>query len=449
MIIKIQSLLYYIYRATSSAANYFFSRVTSLGILIFLLIPATLIVFITYYKLATLYLFSLLCGILVCSVASVLFRSAKLKIVRELPPMASAGQEITYTIKCRNLSPRKLVSALIHDLPVDPRPTRNEFINSREPQEHLRNGFDRLFSYYRWLWLIKKKTKFQSEPKLLTTIDKFQEITLSMQCTPMQRGRLKFSNAKLYLPDPLYLLQKCVQVESSIDSILVLPRRYKLPSLMLEGAARDHLGGLSHSYMSGVSDDFRGLRPYRPGDSLKHIDWAAWARTGNPTVREFENVFFPRYGLVLDTNGAYEHLDNFEEAISVAASFARVVDTQECLLDFIFLNKGPQTLTVGKGVARSEDLLEHLATLEIEIQPDWASLSKQVLKHSSSFSVCVVIFTQLSDERKQLVTDWKKAGLNLLIIVLVNDELSNQAVSDIGATPIWINNVQRDLLNML
>jgi len=449
MVIKIQLLLYYIYRAASSSSHYLSSRITPLGILILLLLPATIIVFITYYKLATLYLFSLLCGILIFSVVTVFFRSAKLKIVRELPPVASVGQEISYTVKCRNLASRGLASGLIHDLPVDSRPTRNEFIYSREPQEDLRNGFDRLFAYYRWLWLCKKKTKFQSEPKLLGAIDKSKEIILSLQCKPMRRGRLEFSNTKLYLPDPLYLLQKCVRVKSPVDSILVLPKRYKLPALMLEGAVRDHLGGLSHSYMSGVSDDFRGLRPYRPGDSLKQIDWAAWARTGKPIIREYENVFFPRYGLVLDTNGAYENLDHFEEAISVAASFARLVDTQECLLDLIFLNKGLRTLTVGKGVARSEDLLEHLATLEIEIQPDWASLSKQVLKHSSSFSVCVVIFTQLSDERKQLVTDWKKAGLNLLIIVLVNDELSNQAVLDIGATPIRINNVQRDLLNML
>jgi uncharacterized protein (DUF58 family) len=201
--------------------------------------------------------------------------------------------------------------------------------------------------------------------------------------------------------------------------------------------------------MCGVSDDFRDLRPYRPGDSLKQIDWAAWARTGKPIVREYENVFFPRYGLVLDTNGAYEYLDNFEEAISVAASFALVVETQECLLDLIFLNKGAQTLTVGKGIARSEDLLEHLATLEIEIKPDWISLSRQVIKHATSFSICVVIFTRLSDERRQLVKDWRRAGLNLLILVLVNDDESDQQALDIGATPIDINNVQRDLLKML
>ena len=447
--IKLQSLFYHIYRATSSSTDYFSSRVTSLGILILLLVPASLIVFITYYKLATLYLCALFFGILVFSTVAVFFRSAKLKIIRKLPPFASVGQEISYVMQCRNLATKKIASAFIQDLPADPRPTRNEFIFSREPQEQLRNSFDRLFAYYRWLWLCKKKTKFLSESKLLDSIEGNHEANLHMHCTPMQRGRLEFSNTKLYLPDPLYLLQKCKRVQSSTDSILILPKRYKLPALIMDGAARDHNGGLSQSYMSGVSDDFRGLRPYRPGDTLKQIDWAAWARTGKPIVREYENVFFPRYGLVLDTNGAYEHIDNFEEAISVAASFALVVDTQECLLDLIFLNKGPHTLTVGKGVARSENLLEHLATLEIETQPDWRSLSQQVIKHSTSFSICVVIFTQLSEERKQLISDWKRAGLNLLILVLVNDDESKQEAISIGAHPIHINNVQRDLLNIL
>lgn len=449
MIIKLQSLFYYLYRATSSSTYYLSRRVTPLGFLILLLIPATLMVFIAYYKLATLYLCSLFCGILAFSMIAVFFRSAKLKIVRKLPPFASVGQEISYLINCRNLGSKKIVSALLHDLPADPRPTRSEFIHSREPQEYLRNSFDRLFAYYRWLWLCKKKTKFQSCPNLLVLINSSQEVNIHALCIPQQRGRLEFSNTKLFLPDPFYLLQKCTHVQSSVDSILVLPKRYKLPALIMEGTARDHNGGLSQSYMSGVSDDFRGLRPYRPGDTLKQIDWGAWARTGKPIVREYENVFFPRYGLVLDTNGAYEYLDNFEEAISLAASFALVVDTQECLLDLIFLNKGPQTLTVGKGVARSGDLLEHLATLEIETQPDWHSLSQQVIKHSTSFSICVVILTQLTDERKQLVNDWKKAGLNLLTLVLVNDEDSKLQALGIGAHPIHVNNVQRDLLNML
>ena len=102
-----------------------------------------------------------------------------------------------------------------------------------------------------------------------------------------------------------------------------------------------------------MSEDFRGLRSYRPGDPIKHIDWSAWARTGKPVIREYENVFFPRYALVLDTNGSFENSEMFEGAVSIAASFACAVDTQESLIDLMFLNKGVQTVTVGKGIEKS------------------------------------------------------------------------------------------------
>jgi len=200
--------------------------------------------------------------------------------------------------------------------------------------------------------------------------------------------------------------------------------------------------------VSGLSDDFRGLRPYRPGDAIKHIDWAAWARTGKPVIREYENVFFPRYALVLDTNGSYENSERFEEAISIAASFASAVDTQECLIDLMFLNQGVQTITVGKGVEKSEKLLESLATLEVELKPDWESLSQQVLKHAAVFSSCIIIFNQLSDERRELVEEWRSAGLNLLIIVLVSAEDAQQEVISLGAFPIRENAVQQDLLKI-
>ena len=449
MITKAQSFFYSVYRSSSSTTHFIFRRITPLGVLFLLLMPVVLIVFVTYYTLTTLYLFSFLCGVFLFSVVSVFFKLARVRVERELPEVALVGEDFTYIVRCRNLGLKKLSAALLHDLPIDSRPTREEFVHSREPQEELRNGFDRLFAYYRWLWLCKKKTKFESEEVSLPVIAGEQEETLVLKCKPMRRGRLEFGNAWLYLPEPLYLLQKCVRVESSEDSILVLPKRYKLPELMLDGGARDHLGGLSQSFMAGVSDDFRGLRAYRPGDAPKHIDWASWARTGKPVVREYENVFFPRYALVLDTNGEFESLDCFEEAISVAASFARVVDSQECLLDLIFLNKGLQTLTVGKGVAKSGDLLEHLATLELEFLPDWASLSQQVLKHASSFSMCIVIFTKLSAERERLVEGWRRAGLSLMILVIVDDEDMKQRVIELGAVPIRVNEVQRDLLNML
>ena len=450
MITKLQTFLYPLYKASSSSTHFIFSRVTSLGAMMLVLLPIITAIFLAYFKLATLSLLVILIGVFSFSFLMLWVRGGKIEVQkRRLPKHATVGSELFYSVDYFNLSPKALNSAIIHDLPQDSRPTKHEFITSREPLESNRNVFDRIFAYYRWLWLASKKMKFESIPKVLPPLSGGEQGSLSLSCTPLRRGKLIFQNMRLFMPDPLCLLQRSSKVNSSDDSVLVLPKRYKLPDLVLDGDARDHSGGRSYSSISGMSDDFRGLRSYRPGDPIKHIDWGAWARTGKPVIREYENVFFPRYALVLDTNGSYENSERFEEAISIAASFASAVDTQECLIDLMFLNQGVQTVTVGKGVAKSEKLLESLATLEVELEPDWRSLSEQVLRHASSFSSCIVIFNELTDERLDLINEWRSSGLNLLILVIVSEAESSQDITNAGAIPIRENAVQQDLLKLL
>ena len=43
------------------------------------------------------------------------------------------------------------------------------------------------------------------------------------------------------------------------------------------------------------------LRDYRPGDPLQRIHWKSFARTGDPVVREYQDEFFERHALILDT----------------------------------------------------------------------------------------------------------------------------------------------------
>jgi len=78
----------------------------------------------------------------------------------------------------------------------------------------------------------------------------------------------------------------------------------------------------------GQSEEFVSLRDYRRGDPLRHIHWRSWAKAGKPVVKEFEDEFFVRHALVLDTFIDDPHSELFEEAVSVAASFASTVLTQ-------------------------------------------------------------------------------------------------------------------------
>ena len=82
------------------------------------------------------------------------------------------------------------------------------------------------------------------------------------------------------------------------------------------------------------------LRDYRPGDPLRRVHWRSYAKTGEPVVKEFQDEYFTRHALILDTFAVPGGDEAFEEAVSVAASFACTLLTQESLLDLLFLEKG-------------------------------------------------------------------------------------------------------------
>ena len=96
---------------------------------------------------------------------------------------------------------------------------------------------------------------------------------------------------------------------------------------------------------------------------MRHIHWRSWAKAGRPIVKEFEDEFFVRHALVLDTFTDEPHSEMLEEAVSVAASFACTVLTQESLLDLLFVGAESYCFTAGRGLAHADQMLEILASV--------------------------------------------------------------------------------------
>jgi len=67
------------------------------------------------------------------------------------------------------------------------------------------------------------------------------------------------------------------------------------PSQRARGDNGNH-GGVS----LGASVEFFDFRSYVPGDDLRHIDWAAFGRTGDLTIRRFREEVQPRCDVLLD-----------------------------------------------------------------------------------------------------------------------------------------------------
>lgn len=72
--------------------------------------------------------------------------------------------------------------------------------------------------------------------------------------------------------------------------------------------------------------DVRGIRPYRPGDSIKTIHWRSSARRGELMVREYDALRIASLVLVVEPwlprEAKPEDVANLESALSLAASIA-------------------------------------------------------------------------------------------------------------------------------
>jgi uncharacterized protein (DUF58 family) len=161
-----------------------------------------------------------------------------------------------------------------------------------------------------------------------------QEVQVACELTPLRRGLLRLEGVGVARRTRWAI--SSVYGSAASANLLILPKRYPLPLIALPGTMKYQQGGVALASNVGQSDEFVALRDYRQGDPLRHIHWRSWARASKPVVKEFEDEFFVRHALVLDTFAEHAHSEAFEEATSIAASFACTIQTQESLWTLLF-----------------------------------------------------------------------------------------------------------------
>jgi len=416
---RFERWLYRTYFRSSGVHHYLHRRMRPAGVAVCIVFVLATCLGIGHSRPSVYQLFSLSFGLLSIALPWALLRRAKLEAVREVPRHATAGVTLRLAVRVRNLGRRPISRAWLAESPPDPRPDRVEFITLREPGEEERNRFDRCFAYFRWQWLLLRRRLF-SDGLSTDEIDiaPGRQARVFIELTPARRGVIRLHDLRVFLPDPLGLFQKCVKVSAPPVSLTVLPRRYSLPPVRLPGGAAFKISGDANTNAIGNSGEFVGLRDYRAGDPLRQIHWKSWARTGHPIVKELEDTFYPRYGLVLDTLSTDRNDDIFEEAVSVAASFAAEIDTGDSLLDLMFIKNEAHIVTAGRGVERAEKLLEVLAGVTPSRNGDHKPLARLVLRHSEDLTSCIVILNGWDDSRAELLRSLEMGGVLCVPVVI-------------------------------
>lgn len=402
-------------------------RFTKAGLLVLGGLLASAVVGIDTKQTVAYQIFTLLLSVVVIAIAWSLFFRVKFEVSRMLPRFATVNEKLIYRIEIQNTAPKYQAGLSLMENLDAPRPTYNEFLNIPEPGEEHRNRFDRFVGYYRWSWLVSKKQGATIKEQPLPTLVPNRQQHLPLEIIPSQRGRLSLQGVTVARPDPLGLFNAFVTIPAR-QSVLVLPKRYALPPVDLPGTRKYQSGGVALASSVGDSEEFVSLRDYRPGDPLRRIHWRSWAKTGKPVVKEHQDEFFVRHALILDTFQTSENSLIFEEAVSVSASFTYSIQTQESLLDLMFVGAEAYCFTSGRGLAHTDKMLEILASVSVCSDKPFSVLPPSVFARASMLSGCICILLSWDDERKLFIKHLKALGVPVLVLVIT--DATDTAIDD-------------------
>ena len=405
--------IYWNYRVTSGLWHWSRRRFTRAGLCAVVALLATGAVGADVENTVSFQSFALLLAMLLLAVGFSFRFRGKFSAHRLLPRIGTAGLPLPYRVRIKNLSPNVQAGLTLLENLADPRPSFADWLGFQLAEGKRVRPFR--FSQTRSRNPFRRANLSEAEiPPLLPN----GEVEALMQIFPLRRGILHFAGVTVARPDAFNLFRSFIKV-SAPQNVLILPRRYALPPLALPGAARFQQGGVALATNVGSSEEFVALRDYRHGDPLRHIHWRSWAKTGKPIVKEYEDEFFVRHALVLDTFDQEPNSEVLEEAVSVAASFACTILTQESLLDLLFVGNQSYCFTAGRGLAHADQMRESLASVNNCADNPFVTLENLVLNHVGTVSGCICVFQRWDEARRKFVEKLKAIGVPMLVLIVV------------------------------
>ena len=355
------------------------------------------------------HVFGFTLALLLVAAAGALLQRGRYTVARKLPRVVTAGEPFHYRVTVGNLAnaPRDGL-ALIDEL-ADPRPALAVFrARHRAP------------TYRAWKRLLRNKNPCEIKELQLPEIAPRSSVEVTVQGFAQHRGNQHFRGATVARADPLGLVRG-LSLHDAPGNLLVLPQRYALPPISLPGSRRHQPGGVALATGIGDSEEFVGLRDYRPGDPLQRIHWKSYARAGEPVVREYQDEYFERHALILDTFGGARQAAAFEDAVSVAASLAYTVNTQECLLDLMFVGAESYCYTAGRGQLSAGSLMEVLAGVQLCASEPFATLRSAVIARRALLTGSICVLLAWDEARRELIRELQMLGVPVLAILVAHD----------------------------
>lgn len=177
-----------------------------------------------------------------------------------------------------------------------------------------------------------------------------------------RRGVVRCGPLVVSRTDPFGLARRS-RIVAGDASLVVLPAIEPLGGRGPGGGLDDPLAGVAHPVLGGRGDeDFAALRPYVVGDDLRRVHWASSARTGDLLVRLDDPPWRGHLTVVLDGRSDRIDPDDFERAVSAAASLVHAAALRGDRVRLVLPDGRDSGLVEGR--LHTDGLLDRLAVVD-------------------------------------------------------------------------------------
>lgn len=333
----------------------------------------------------SLYLFWFLIITAIVSIVIGFFLKPKIKITRMLPDGVTVGREFSATLTIQNKK-----SSPVYELEI--------------------------------FHKIPKKIKIISSPGIKSLHrNKDERLTHTLMAT----SRGVFHLKKLYaLSSFPFGVWNAIQNLEAPHLLTVYPSFTPLETLDIPVGVRYQPGGVALTSNIGESNEFLGIREYREGDNLRHIHAPSWARRCEPIVKVFQEEYFCRIAVVLDTYLPATMEDSLEAAVSLSAAIADSLAHKEYIIDLFAAGPDLYFLESGRSLAYLKNILEILACVEPCKTSPFITLGPAVSEYLSRTTTVILLLLDWDKEREKFVQFCQESGAAVKLTIVSDQETS-------------------------
>jgi len=250
------------------------------------------------------------------------------------------------------------------------------------------------------------QTEFEDQPTTLT-VPANVGLRSEYRLRALRRGPARFGPVEVLRDSPWRLWRACERTQ--LDATLrVYPNFADVAGFTLHALEnRISLMGIRRTRRRGEGFEFRQLRDYVVGDSLRQIDWRATSRRRKPISREHQEERDQQLVFLLDcgrrmraVDGDLTHFDHCLNALLLVAYIALRQGDSVSLATF----GGPSRwLPPVKGRSAMTTLLNSVYDLETTLEPsDFVEAATAVKARNRRRALVVLVTNQRDDDEEDL-----------------------------------------------